>query len=102
MIFSVQRPAVVKHINNIYKSSELDFAATCYKMEQVAADGKKRKIHLYKPGCHHICWSPVNSTQANQFRQWATKYLKDYLIQGYSINEKWLMSDSSSESIPLI
>lgn len=41
-IFSVQRPAVVKHINNIYKSKELDFAATCSKMEQVAVDGKKK------------------------------------------------------------
>ena len=46
-IFSVQRPAVVKHINNIYKSSELDPAATCSILEQVAADGKKRKMHLY-------------------------------------------------------
>ena len=46
-IFSVQRPAVVKHINNIYKSNELDFDTTCSILEQVAADGKKRKMHLY-------------------------------------------------------
>ncbi|MBE9465536.1 RhuM family protein [Dyadobacter subterraneus] len=89
-IFSVQRPAVVKHINNIYKSSELDPAATCSKMEQVAADGKKRRMHLYNLDVIISVGYRVNSTKATQFRQWATQRLKDYLIQGYAINEKRL------------
>ncbi|MFC6194580.1 RhuM family protein [Dyadobacter subterraneus] len=89
-IFSVQRPAVVKHINNIYKSSELDPAATCSILEQVAADGKKRKMHLYNLDVIISVGYRVNSTKATQFRQWATQRLKDYLIQGYAINEKRL------------
>jgi len=89
-IFSVQRPAVVKHINNIYKSGELDSAATCSILEQVAADGKKRKMHLYNLDVIISVGYRVNSTKATQFRQWATQRLKDYLIQGYAINEKRL------------
>jgi hypothetical protein len=89
-IFSVQRPAIVKHINNIYKSSELDPAATCSILEQVAADGKKRKMHLYYLDVIMSVDYKVNSTKATQFRQWATQRLKDYLIQGYAINEKRL------------
>jgi len=89
-IFSVQRPAIVKHINNIYKSSELDPAATCSILEQVAADGKKRKMHLYNLDVIMSVGYRVNSSKATQFRQWATQRLKDYLIQGYAINEKRL------------
>lgn len=46
-LFNVKRPAVVKHIQNIYKSEELIEKTTCSKMEQVAADGKRRKMNQY-------------------------------------------------------
>ena len=46
-LFGVQRPAIVKHIGNIYKAKELEQSLTCSKMEQVAKDGKKRKMNLY-------------------------------------------------------
>jgi hypothetical protein len=89
-IFAVQRPAVVKHINNIYKSKELDQAATCSILEQVAADGRKRKMNLYNLDVIISVGYRVNSTKATQFRQWATQRLKDYMIEGYAINEKRL------------
>jgi hypothetical protein len=47
VLFHVKRPAIVKHIQNIYKSGELDETSTCSKMEQVASDGKIRKMNLY-------------------------------------------------------
>ena len=46
LLFDVNRPAVVKHINNIYKTNELDRNSTCSILEQVAADGKMRKMNL--------------------------------------------------------
>ena len=46
-IFDVNRPAVVKHIGNIYKTDELDKNSSCSILEQVASDGKKRKINFY-------------------------------------------------------
>lgn len=89
-IFDVQRPAIVKHINNIYKVKELEVEATCSILEQVAADGKKRKMNLYNLDMIISVGYKVNSSKATQFRQWATKRLKDYLIQGYAINENRL------------
>jgi hypothetical protein len=46
-IFGVNRPAIVKHIGNIYKVGELEEKATCSKMEQVASDGKRRVIIMF-------------------------------------------------------
>ncbi|MDD3077905.1 MAG: RhuM family protein [Paludibacter sp.] len=89
-LFGVNRPAVVKHIGNIYKSNELDKKSTCSILEQVAIDGKMRKMNLYNLDMILSVGYRVNSSQATRFRQWATSRLKDYLVQGYTINEKRL------------
>jgi len=90
-IFDVNRPAIVKHINNIYKSSELNKKSTCSILEQVAADGKIRKMNLYNLDMIISVGYRVNSKKATQFRIWATRILKKYLLQGYAINEKRLL-----------
>ena len=90
-LFDVNRPAIVKHVNNIYKSKELDENSTCSILEQVAADGKVRKMNLYNLDMIISVGYRVNSQRATQFRIWATKTLKDYLVQGYTINEKRLL-----------
>ncbi len=90
-IFDVNRPAIVKHINNIYKTGELDKKSTCSFLEQVAADGKIRKMNLYNLDMIISVGYRVNSKRATQFRIWATKTLKDHLIKGYTINEKRLL-----------
>lgn len=89
-LFEVNRPAIVKHIQNIYKSKELDQNSTCSILEQVAADGRKRKMNLYNLDVIISVGYRVNSKQATRFRQWATQRLKDYLVQGYAINQKRL------------
>ena len=89
-LFDVQRPAIVKHINNIYKSKELLIKSTCSILEQVAADGKMRKMNLYNLDMIISVGYRVNSKKATLFRQWATQRLKDYLVKGYAINEKRL------------
>lgn len=89
-LFGVNRPAIVKHVGNIYKSSELDKELTCSILEQVAADGKKRKMNFYNLDMILSVGYRVNSSQATKFRQWATQRLKDYLVTGYAINEKRL------------
>ncbi len=90
-LFGVNRPAVVKHINNIYKTHELEEGSTCSKMEQVAADGKIRKMNLYNLDMIISVGYRVNSSRATQFRIWATKTLKDHLVKGYTVNEKRLL-----------
>ena len=90
-LFDVNRPAIVKHINNIYKTGELDKQSTCSILEQVAADGKVRKMNLYNLDMIISVGYRVNSKRATQFRIWATKTLKEHLVKGYTINEKRLL-----------
>lgn len=90
-LFSVNRPAIVKHIQNIYKSEELVEFSTCSILEQVAADGKLRKMKLYNLDMILSVGYRVNSKNATYFRQWATQRLKDYLVKGFVLNEKRLL-----------
>ena len=90
-IFGVNRPAVVKHINNIYKTGELDKKTTCSILEQLAADNRIRKMNLYNLDMIISVGYRTNSKSAIEFRKWATKVLKKYLIQGYAINQKRLL-----------
>jgi len=90
-IFGVNRPAIVKHIGNIYKTNELDQKSTGSILEQVAKDGKVRQMNFYNLDMVISVGYRVNSKQATQFRIWATKILKKYLLDGYVINKKHLL-----------
>lgn len=89
-LFGVNRPAIVKHINNIYKTKELEKETTCSILEQVAADKRIRRMNLYNLDMIISVGYRVNSKRATQFRTWATKTLKEYFIKGYALNEKRL------------
>lgn len=88
MLFGVNRPAIVKHINNIYNTNELGKKSTCSILEQVAADGKKRKMNLYNMDMIISVGYRVNSKRATQFRIWATN---EYLVEGYALDQKRLL-----------
>lgn len=86
LLFDVQRPAIVKHIGNIYKTHELEKSSTCSIMEQVTRDGKLRKVNYYNLDMIISVGYRVNSIKATKFRQWATNVLKNYIHNGYVIN----------------
>jgi prophage antirepressor-like protein len=86
-LFGVNRPAIVKHIGNIYKDDELSENITCSILEQVAKDGKIRKINFYNLDIIISVGYRVNSKKATKFRQWATSVLKNYIQNGYAINQ---------------
>jgi len=96
-IFGVNRPAVVKHIGNIYKSEELDKEATCSILEQVTKDGKKRKKNYYNLDMIISVGYRVNSKKATRFRQWASKVLKQYIMNGYVLNKEKLQQSKLDE-----
>ena len=96
-IFDVNRPAIVKHIGNIYKSEELNKKITCSILEQVAKDGKKRKINYYNLDMIISIGYRVNSKKATKFRRWATDILNKYLIQGYALNKEKLQQQKLQE-----
>jgi len=85
-LFSVKRPAIVKHIGNIYKTDELEEISTCSILEQVTKDGKKRKVKYYNLDTIISVGYRVNSIKATIFRKWATQILKQYISNGYVIN----------------
>ena len=93
----MNRPAIVKHIGNIYKSEELSKDLTCSILEQVAQDGKKRKINYYNLDMILSVGYRVNSKKATKFRQWATSVLRDYISNGYVINSEKLTHERFKE-----
>jgi prophage maintenance system killer protein len=99
-IFSVQKAAVSKHINNIFKSGELSREATVSKMETVQTEGGRkvqRKVEYYNLDLIISVGYRVNSTQATQFRIWATQTLKDHLLKGYTVNEQRLKQHTTAK-----
>jgi death-on-curing family protein len=91
MLFDTQRPAITKHLNNIFRSGELDKNSVSSILEHTAADGKVYKTQFYNLDAIISVGYRVNSKRATQFRIWATKTLKEYLVKGYTINEKRLL-----------
>ena len=96
-LFDTDRSAITKHIKNIYKSEELAELATCAKIAQVRQEGKRsitREIEHYNLDLIISVGYRVNSKRGTQFRIWANKVLKDYLTNGYAINEKRVKEQS--------
>ena len=90
-LFQTDRTSIVKHVNNIYKSEELEKDSTCAKIAQVQMEGNrtiKRHIIYYNLDMIISVGYRVNSMRGTQFRIWAYKILKDYLIKGYAINQQ--------------
>ena len=92
-LFEVERSVVTKHLRNIYKEGELDRLATSAKIAQVQQEGNrqvKRKIEYYNLDAIIAVGYRVNSYRATQFRIWATKILKEYIIKGFAMDDQRL------------
>lgn len=89
-LFNVQRPAIVKHINNIYNDEELDKNSTCSILEQVQLEGNRkvsRKKDYYNLDMIISIGFRVNSKTAIKFRTWANKIIKEYMVKGFTLND---------------
>lgn len=89
-LFGTKRPAITKHLSNIYKSGELEELTTCSVLEHMAEHGQRYKTKRYNLDAIISVGYRVNSTRATQFRQWATQLLRQHLVQGYTLNQKRL------------
>jgi len=87
LVFGVNRPAITKHLKNIFESGELKENSVCSKMELTADDGKKYNTKIYNLDAIISIGCRVNSLKATEFRIWATNVLKKYLVKGYVINK---------------
>ena len=93
-LFDVQRPAITKHLLNIFEDKELDKNAVCSKMEHTATDGKKYQTEYYNLDAIISVGYRVNSIRATQFRRWATNVLKNFTIQGYVLDKERMKNGS--------
>lgn len=89
-LFGVQRPAVTKHLGNIFITGELVEDSVCSILEHTAADGKTYAAKYYNLDAIIAVGYRVNSYQATQFRIWATKTLREFIIKGFVMDDKRL------------
>jgi len=92
-LYNSSRTNVVEHIKHIYEEGELPVISTCRKFRQVQQEGTRnvsREIPFYNLDMIISLGYRIKSSIATKFRQWATQRLKEYLVQGYSINAKRL------------
>lgn len=92
-LFDTDRTSIARHIKNIIKDGELVETATCAKIAQVQTEGKRsvtRDIKYYNLDMILSVGYRVTSKTATQFRIWATKTLREYLTQGFVINQRAL------------
>jgi len=95
-LFGVDRSVITKHIRNILKDGELEEKAVCAIFAHTANDGKKYQVQYYNLDIILSVGYRVNSKTASQFRQWATKTLRDHITKGYTINRKQIAKNYDS------
>lgn len=92
-LFQTTPQNITIHLKNIFEEGELDETSTCKDFLQVQIEGKRkisRNQKFYNLDAIISIGYRIKSNVATKFRQWATQRLKDYLVQGYAINEKRL------------
>lgn len=96
-LFGVKENNVTYHIQGIYKTHELEPGATTQKIRVVRQEGNRmvaRQIDFYNLDMIISVGYRVNSIRGTQFRQWANRVLKDYLLKGYAINQRSVFTKS--------
>ena len=94
-LFGVDRTVVTKHLKNIFEDGELVKDSVSAIFAHTAADGKKYDTNFYNLDAIISVGYRVNSTKATQFRIWATKTLKEYIIKGFAIDDDRLKQGKS-------
>ena len=99
-LFERDKSVISRHIKKIFKDGELNKEATVAKNATVQTEGKRkitRSIEYYNLDVIIAVGYRVNSIKGTQFRIWATKKLNEYLVKGYTINEKRLQEKEEQE-----
>ena len=91
-LFDVNPQAITKHLNNIFKTKELQKDSVCSKMEHTGGDGKKYMVNVYNLDAIIAVGYRVNSKKATKFRVWATSILREYMVRGFNLNRRKLIS----------
>jgi prophage antirepressor-like protein len=90
-LFDRDKSVISRHLRNIFNSGELDYDSTVAKNATVQKEAQRsviREIDFYNLDAILSVGYRVNSKQGTQFRIWATRVLKDYLLKGYAVNQR--------------
>lgn len=87
-LFGTKRPAITKHLKNIFSDGELEENSVSSILEHTASDGKTYNTKFYSLDAILSVGYRVNSKNATQFRIWANKVLKEYLVKGFVVNQQ--------------
>ena len=101
-LFNIDRSGIVRHINNIYKDEELKEKSTCAKIAQVQMEGSrnvKRVYPYYNLDMIISIGFRVNFKKAIRFRTWANKIIKDYMVQGFALNDERFMKARKTDEV---
>ena len=93
VLFDVNIPAISKHLNNIFEEGELERGTTVSILETVQNEGArviKRKVEFYNLDAIIAVGYRVNSGRATQFRIWANRVIKEFIIKGFVMNDEKL------------
>ena len=94
-LFGVDRTVVTKHLKNIFSTKELEQVSVCAKIAHTADDGKTYQTQFYNLDAIISVGYRVNSSQATQFRIWATERLKEYIIKGFTMDDERLKNPNN-------
>ena len=94
-LFGVNVPAVSKHLKNIFETGELAMDSAISKMETTASDGKNYETTFYRLEAILAVGYRVNSSQATEFRKWATQTLNEFIIKGFVMDDERLKQGKS-------
>ena len=89
-IFERERSVITKHLRNVFRDSELVEEAVCANFAHTAADGKTYQTKFFNLDAILSVGYRVNSRRGVQFRQWASRILKDHLTRGYTLDRQRL------------
>ena len=93
-LFEKGRTTITEHLKNIFDSDELDENSVCREFRHTGNDGKNYKTKYYNLDAIISVGYRVNSKKATQFRQWATRVLKEFAIKGFVVDKKRLENGS--------
>jgi hypothetical protein len=88
-LFDCSTDNISLHLKNIFKENELDEFSVAEDFSVTASDGKNYKTKHYNLDAIIAVGYRVNSKRATAFRQWATSVLKEYLLKGYAVNQRF-------------
>jgi len=98
-LFQTDRTSILKHIKNIFGTGELDQSTSCAKFAQHLPDGRKYNVFHYNLDVIIFVGYRVNSRRGTQFRIWATRQLREYIVKGFVLDDQRLANGKTVNGI---